>query len=243
MVNASNDGSSLSGGAIAGIAIGAFVGLALIALLAYLLSRWKPSGRTEQGVATTPTTQAPATEPPVTEPTTHAAQDATYDMAPAPALPPTYYTTDTLAPYLEQEPHTAHMAQEAPPSWQMPYNPIASRAPATDTALASTDAAAWPEDQSTYDQNTLASAPPLPQHLYTSPTSRDSTDKLDAYADAWPSRRTYHARSRSQRNAAAEAADAALQDGSAYHPTSDWDDSASELPYIRTSRRRGAVDA
>ncbi|WFD23551.1 hypothetical protein MEQU1_002244 [Malassezia equina] len=234
MVNASNDGSSLSGGAIAGIAIGAFVGLALIALLAYLLSRWKPSGRTEQGMATTPTLaaeppsrQAPATEPPVTEPTTYAAQDATY-MSPAPALSPTYYTTDTLAPYLEQEPHTAYMAQEEPSSWQTPYNPIASRAPATDAALASTDAAAWPEDQSTYDQNTFASAPPPPQHIYRSPTSLESTDKLDA---------------RSRRNAAAEAADAALKYGTAYHPTSDWDDSASELPYIRTSRRRGAVDA
>ena len=220
-IQASDSGSDLSGGAIAGIAIGAFVGLVLIALLAYLLSRWRPSVRSEPDAANAPAlaaeppiTQAPAAEPPAMEPTTYAAQD-TADVVPP---MPTYYPADTLTPYMEPEPGTA-----PPPShWPAPLGAAAAH---EDTAAMES-----PVDPSIYEQETMRSA--RRQDLGSRPSSRGSMDKYDEYAESWPSRRP-------RRHQRRDVVDAALQDGEPYVPMSDWDDSASELPYMRTPRRRG----
>jgi len=220
VVHASDDDSGLSGGAIAGIAIGAFAGLVLIALLAYLLSRWKPSARSEDVApapafaAEPPIAQATEPEPepamePSMEPTTYAAQDATYAM---PAMP-THYTTDILAPYMEQEP--------APPP---PLCPV-PQAAAADDAPISTARASW--DLGMYNQDPIGSA--RRQNVSSRPSSLGSFDKYDAYAESWPARRPPQHK----------AADASMQDGASYMSMDDWNDSASELPYIRTPRRRG----
>ncbi|WFD19913.1 hypothetical protein MCAP1_002155 [Malassezia caprae] len=209
VINASDGGSDLSGGAIAGIAIGAFVGLALIALVAYLLSRWKPSARSEDEApapafaAEPPVTQAPPAEP-VMEPTMYTAQDATYAM-------PMHYPVETLAPYMEQDP--------GPPAPLGPEPWAAEEAP-TGTVQEP------PLDFGMYEQDPIGSV--RRQNTSSRPSSRGSLDKYDAYAESWPSR-----------VAPQYAADVSLQDGASYMPMSDWDDNASELPYIRTPRRRG----
>lgn len=233
MVNASDGGSDLSGGAIAGIAIGAFVGLALIALLAYLLSRWKPFSHSAQETSDAPAFPA---EPPLTASaptapeTAYAPQDATYAWPAEQAAMPAYYTTDTLAPYMEHDGLNDNAVYMAPVEGYDHAMQKQDTSMATATEAEATNAnEAEPVDFYVYPSDSAQR-----EDAESLPASPGSMEKYDPYAESLPSRRTYRTRSGRQQRSRPPPSEAAAVP--AWEPPNDWDDNASELPYMRTAR-------
>ncbi|WFD27572.1 hypothetical protein MNAN1_002571 [Malassezia nana] len=145
---------------------------------------------------------------------------------------PTYYTTDTLAPYMEHDGSNDNAVYMAPVEGygHAMQKQDTSMVTATEAEAEATNAnVTEPVDYYVYPRDAEQR-----EDAESLPASPGSTEKCDPYAESLPSRKTYRTRSGRQPRSRPPPSNAASVP--AWEPPYDWDDNASELPYMRSAR-------